>query len=122
MHQAVSAPNPPPTGSSALAAVDHKDGPVAWFNLNTEANVEVDITALDALDALRRELDRRCIVLALAGQAGPPRRPGRVRADRQGRPRAHLPDAAHGRRRVRAVAATSSAAHRPAGGDAPATS
>jgi high affinity sulfate transporter 1 len=50
----------------ALAAVDEHDGPVAWFILNTEANVEVDITALDALDALRRELERRGIVFALA--------------------------------------------------------
>jgi sulfate permease, SulP family len=50
----------------ALAAVDEHAGPVAWFILNTEANVEVDITALDALDALRRELDRRGIAFALA--------------------------------------------------------
>jgi sulfate permease, SulP family len=50
----------------ALAAVDDHDGPVAWFILNTEANVEVDITALDALEALRRDLDRRGIVFALA--------------------------------------------------------
>jgi MFS superfamily sulfate permease-like transporter len=49
----------------ALAAVDGHNGSVAWFVLNTEANVEVDITALDALDRLRRELDRRGIVLAL---------------------------------------------------------
>ena len=34
--------------------------------LNTEANVEVDITALDAVDRLRRELDARGIVFALA--------------------------------------------------------
>jgi MFS superfamily sulfate permease-like transporter len=39
---------------------------VRWFLLNTEANVEVDITALDALDELRRELHRRGIVFALA--------------------------------------------------------
>jgi SulP family sulfate permease len=50
----------------ALAAIDDHDGPVAWFVLNTEANVEVDITALDALEALRRELDRRGIGFALA--------------------------------------------------------
>ncbi|MDX6313087.1 MAG: sulfate permease, SulP family, partial [Streptomyces sp.] len=50
----------------ALAAVDEHPGPVAWFVLNTEANVEVDITALDAVDSLRRELDRRGIVFALA--------------------------------------------------------
>jgi high affinity sulfate transporter 1 len=50
----------------ALAAVDEHEGPVAWFVLNTEANVEVDITALDAVDALRQELEHRGIVFALA--------------------------------------------------------
>jgi MFS superfamily sulfate permease-like transporter len=50
----------------ALAAVDSHPVPVAWFVLNAEANVEVDITALDAVDALRRELDARGIVFALA--------------------------------------------------------
>jgi SulP family sulfate permease len=50
----------------ALAAVDGHDGPVAWFVLNTEANVEVDITALDAVEALRSELEARGIVFALA--------------------------------------------------------
>jgi high affinity sulfate transporter 1 len=50
----------------ALAAVDGHDGTVAWFVLNVEANVEVDITGLDAVEALRRELDRRGIVFALA--------------------------------------------------------
>ena len=50
----------------ALAAVDGHDGPVAWFVLNTEANVEVDITALDSVEALRSELEARGIVFALA--------------------------------------------------------
>ncbi|WP_340383963.1 sulfate permease [Streptomyces sp. SS7] len=50
----------------ALAAVDGQRDPVRWFVLNTEANVEVDITALDAVDELRRELDRRGVVFALA--------------------------------------------------------
>jgi high affinity sulfate transporter 1 len=50
----------------ALAAVDDQDENVLWFVLNTEANVEVDITALDAVDALRRELTDRGIVFALA--------------------------------------------------------
>ncbi len=50
----------------ALAAVDRLPGPVHWFVLNTEANVEVDITALDTLDAVRQELGRRGIVFALA--------------------------------------------------------
>jgi sulfate permease, SulP family len=50
----------------ALAAVDEQEDPVRWFVLNTEANVEVDITALDAVDALRLELTRRGIVFVLA--------------------------------------------------------
>jgi sulfate permease, SulP family len=50
----------------ALAAVDDHPAPVAWFILNTEANVEVDITALDAVEALRQELHGRGIVFALA--------------------------------------------------------
>ncbi|MET8453771.1 sulfate permease [Streptomyces sp. NPDC005209] len=50
----------------ALAAVDEQAEPVRWFVLNTEANVEVDITALDAVDELRRELTGRGIVFALA--------------------------------------------------------
>lgn len=50
----------------ALAAVDEQAEPVRWFVLNTEANVEVDITALDAVDELRRELAHRGIVFALA--------------------------------------------------------
>ncbi|WP_354637853.1 SulP family inorganic anion transporter [Kitasatospora camelliae] len=50
----------------ALAAVDQQAQPVHWFVLNTEANVEVDITALDSVDALRRELTDRGIVFALA--------------------------------------------------------
>ncbi|GAA5017985.1 SulP family inorganic anion transporter [Streptomyces siamensis] len=50
----------------ALAAVDKQTEPVRWFVLNTEANVEVDITALDAVDAVRRELTDRGIVFALA--------------------------------------------------------
>ncbi|MFD5540368.1 SulP family inorganic anion transporter [Streptomyces sp. NPDC127079] len=50
----------------ALAAVDGQTDPVRWFVLNTEANVEVDITALDAVDELRRELTARDVVFALA--------------------------------------------------------
>jgi SulP family sulfate permease len=50
----------------ALASVDEQTEPVHWFLLNTEANVEVDITALDAVDRLRQELTRRGIVFALA--------------------------------------------------------
>ncbi|MFB0631028.1 SulP family inorganic anion transporter [Streptomyces sp. AB3(2024)] len=50
----------------ALAAVNAQADPVHWFVLNTEANVEVDITALDAVEALRTELVERHIVFALA--------------------------------------------------------
>jgi sulfate permease, SulP family len=49
----------------ALASVD-QHGPVAWFVLNAEANVEVDITALDAVEKVRRELEARGIVFAMA--------------------------------------------------------
>jgi MFS superfamily sulfate permease-like transporter len=50
----------------ALAAVADETAPVRWFVLNTEANVEVDITALDSVEALREELTGRGIVFALA--------------------------------------------------------
>ncbi|MFE7172947.1 SulP family inorganic anion transporter [Streptomyces sp. NPDC057616] len=50
----------------ALASVDEQTEPVRWFLLNMEANVEVDITALDAVDRLRRELTARGVVFALA--------------------------------------------------------
>ena len=50
----------------ALAAVDQSPQPVEWFVLNAEANVEVDLTALDALEQLRLELMRRGIVFAMA--------------------------------------------------------
>src|SRR5512143_355864 len=50
----------------ALACVAEHDGPVDWFVLNVEANVEVDITALDALDELRANLTGRGVVFALA--------------------------------------------------------
>ena len=50
----------------ARAAVASSRTPVAWFVLNTEAVVEVDITAVDALESLRRELVGKGIVFALA--------------------------------------------------------
>lgn len=50
----------------ALAAVEGQPEPVRWFVLNAEANVEVDITAMDALDRLRRELTDRGIQFGLA--------------------------------------------------------
>ena len=50
----------------AMAAVNDYPGRVEWFLLNAEANVEVDLTALDALDQLRTELERRAIKFAMA--------------------------------------------------------
>jgi MFS superfamily sulfate permease-like transporter len=50
----------------ALAAIASQAQPVRWFVLNVEANVEVDSTALDAVEELRAELARRGIVFALA--------------------------------------------------------
>jgi sulfate permease, SulP family len=50
----------------ALAAVDDNPDPVKWFVLNAEANVEVDLTALDTLDQLRAELESRGIEFAMA--------------------------------------------------------
>lgn len=47
----------------ALAAVDDT---TRWFVLNSEANVEIDVTAVDALDQLRAELGARGIVFAMA--------------------------------------------------------
>ncbi|MFV8299109.1 SulP family inorganic anion transporter [Mycolicibacterium fortuitum] len=50
----------------ALAAVDAADGPVEWFVLNAEAQVDPDLTAVDALEQLRRDLTARGIVFAMA--------------------------------------------------------
>lgn len=49
-----------------LAAVDAERTQVEWVVLNMEANVEIDLTAVDMLDELREELERRGVVLALA--------------------------------------------------------
>ena len=49
----------------ALAAAE-RYGPVRWFVLNVEANVEVDFTALEALDAVREDINRRGAIFALA--------------------------------------------------------
>ena len=58
--------------SKAIAAVDAAavdeaaaDGQVYWLLLNMEANVEVDITAMYALEQLRTDLAGRGVVLAL---------------------------------------------------------
>lgn len=50
----------------ALAAVDASPTPVEWFLLNVEANTEIDLTGVDALDEVRRVLTERGIVFALA--------------------------------------------------------
>ena len=52
--------------SRALAALETQPKPPRWFLLNAEANVEIDSTAAEALEALHDELQRRGIVLALA--------------------------------------------------------
>ena len=49
----------------ALAAA-RRDGTARWFVLNVEANVEVDFTALEALDQLRDELAQDGTIFALA--------------------------------------------------------
>jgi high affinity sulfate transporter 1 len=61
--------NAPDFKRRALESVDQADGAdhrVEWFLLNAEANVEVDITSMDALEDLRTELERRGIVFAMA--------------------------------------------------------
>ncbi|MFC9962660.1 SulP family inorganic anion transporter [Nocardia ignorata] len=54
----------------ALGAVDwwgeRGEEPVRWFVLNAEANVEVDLTALDAVEQVRAELVSRGVVFAMA--------------------------------------------------------
>lgn len=50
----------------ALAAVEAADGSVEWFVLNAEAQVDPDLTAVDALEQLRQDLTARGIVFAMA--------------------------------------------------------
>ncbi|MGB3323859.1 MAG: sulfate permease [Mycolicibacterium fortuitum] len=50
----------------ALAAVEAAEGPVEWFVLNAEAQVDPDLTAVDALEQLRQDLTARGIVFAMA--------------------------------------------------------
>ncbi len=50
----------------ALAAAGRPPEPLRWFVLNVEANVEVDFTALEAMEALRSEITDRGAVFALA--------------------------------------------------------
>jgi sulfate permease, SulP family len=44
----------------------HSMDPLRWFVLNAEANVEVDFTALEAVDSVREELTSDGVVFALA--------------------------------------------------------
>ncbi len=50
----------------ALAAAGGQSEVLRWFVLNVEANVEVDFTALEAMDAIREEITRSGAVFALA--------------------------------------------------------
>lgn len=50
----------------ALEAADGAPRPVHWFLLNAEANVEIDLTAVDTLQQLRRRLKSRGIRLTVA--------------------------------------------------------
>src|SRR6185437_9656978 len=50
----------------ALTAAGAARGPLRWFVLNVEANVEVDFTALEAVAALREDIISRGAVFALA--------------------------------------------------------
>jgi sulfate permease, SulP family len=50
----------------ALAAAGQRPGELRWFVLNVEANVEVDFTALEAMDAVREEITHSGAVFALA--------------------------------------------------------
>ena len=50
----------------ATDAVDDSEDPVEWFLLNAEANTEIDLTAVDALEELRTRLEQRGITFAFA--------------------------------------------------------
>lgn len=50
----------------ARAAVEASPQPVYWFLLNAEANVEVDLTAVDTMDVLRERLADQDILFTMA--------------------------------------------------------
>jgi high affinity sulfate transporter 1 len=52
--------------SRVMEAVDHETEPVEWVVLNMEANVEIDLTAVDMLEGLRADLVADGVVPALA--------------------------------------------------------
>jgi SulP family sulfate permease len=49
----------------ALQAIASETAPVEWFVVNTEAIIEIDITAADILEELREELAKKSIVFGL---------------------------------------------------------
>jgi SulP family sulfate permease len=50
----------------ALRSVHESEHPVSWFVLNTEAIIEVDLTAVDALESLREDLTHEGITFGMA--------------------------------------------------------
>jgi SulP family sulfate permease len=50
----------------ALASIDSAPTPTRWFLLNAEANIAVDLTAVDTLEALRQQVEGRGIIFAMA--------------------------------------------------------
>ncbi len=52
--------------SRAMRSVDAAEPRVEWFVLNAEANVEVDLTAVDTLEQLREALAARGVIFAMA--------------------------------------------------------
>lgn len=50
----------------ALRAVDEETTPPRWFLLNAEANTQLDLTAVDAMESLRRDLSDRGVEFAIA--------------------------------------------------------
>ena len=50
----------------ATAAADAAEPACRWFVLNAEANVEVDLTSVDAMETLREQLTARGVTFALA--------------------------------------------------------
>jgi SulP family sulfate permease len=50
----------------ALRSVRDEAHEVRWFVINAEANIEIDVTAADALESLRAELAEDGVVFALA--------------------------------------------------------
>jgi len=59
-----SSPNATDLVARALSAVDEADPPAHWFVLDAEANINLDLTAADALEELRVRLTDRGIVFA----------------------------------------------------------